>query len=147
MYRLSLGLLLMDTASTSTPALQRLVPASSRYIRLLIRLSNRWATVMCLEQLQVRILRCSAEILEFLHSQCFIGVDQCGNPVGVSGTFNFNGMIEFGFLDAQGTAAPGINYVYDNCSQTVSRLTLCYSMQDTHLFLHSLSFIIPLRRL
>ncbi|KAF8899789.1 glycoside hydrolase family 18 protein [Gymnopilus junonius] len=45
-------------------------------------------------------------------------VDQCGNPVGVSGTFNFNGLIDFGFLDAQGNAAPGIDYVFDNCSQT-----------------------------
>ncbi|KAF9482667.1 glycoside hydrolase family 18 protein [Pholiota conissans] len=44
--------------------------------------------------------------------------DQCGNPTSVSGTFNFNGMIAAGFLDASGKAAPGIDYRFDNCSQT-----------------------------
>jgi hypothetical protein len=54
----------------------------------------------------------------------FTGVDQCGNPVGVSGTFNFNGMIAAGFLDATGAAATGIDYRFDNCSQTVSSAPL-----------------------
>ncbi|KAF8970147.1 glycoside hydrolase family 18 protein [Flammula alnicola] len=44
--------------------------------------------------------------------------DQCGNPVGVSGTFNFKGMIAAGFLDSTGAAASGIDYRFDNCSQT-----------------------------
>ncbi|PPQ82606.1 hypothetical protein CVT25_007120 [Psilocybe cyanescens] len=45
-------------------------------------------------------------------------VDQCGNSVGVGGTFNFKGMVAAGFLDANGNAAPGIDYRFDNCSQT-----------------------------
>ncbi|CAA7268345.1 unnamed protein product [Cyclocybe aegerita] len=44
--------------------------------------------------------------------------DQCGNTVGAGGTFNFKGMIEAGFLDADGNAANGIDYRFDNCSQT-----------------------------
>ncbi|KAH9477623.1 Chitinase A1 [Psilocybe cubensis] len=44
--------------------------------------------------------------------------DECGNPVGVSGTFNFNGMVAAGFLDTNGNAAAGIDYRFDNCSQT-----------------------------
>ncbi|KDR72562.1 hypothetical protein GALMADRAFT_73528 [Galerina marginata CBS 339.88] len=44
--------------------------------------------------------------------------DQCGNTVGVGGTFNFKGMISGGFLDANGNAASGIDYRFDNCSQT-----------------------------
>ncbi|KAF8645648.1 hypothetical protein AX16_007668 [Volvariella volvacea WC 439] len=46
------------------------------------------------------------------------GVDQCGNPVPVGGIFNFWGLIEGGFLNADGTAASGIDYRFDNCSQT-----------------------------
>lgn len=53
-----------------------------------------------------------------------IGVDQCGNPTGVSGTFNFNGMIAAGFLDSTGGPASGIDYRFDNCSQTVSNTPL-----------------------
>ncbi|KAF8156991.1 glycoside hydrolase family 18 protein [Crassisporium funariophilum] len=46
-------------------------------------------------------------------------VDQCGNPSsGPGGTFNFKGMIAAGFLDAGGAAATGIDYLFDNCSQT-----------------------------
>lgn len=44
--------------------------------------------------------------------------DQCGNPVGVSGTFNFKSLITDGFLDANGTAASGMDYRFDDCSQT-----------------------------
>ncbi|KAF9559452.1 glycoside hydrolase family 18 protein [Agrocybe pediades] len=44
--------------------------------------------------------------------------DQCGNPVGVAGTFDFVGMITNGFLDVNGNAAPGIDYRFDECSQT-----------------------------
>ncbi|KAF8999063.1 glycoside hydrolase [Cyathus striatus] len=47
------------------------------------------------------------------------GVDQCGNPAGgPSGVFNFWGLIEGGFLNADGTPAQGIDYRFDNCSQT-----------------------------
>ncbi|KAL0958061.1 hypothetical protein HGRIS_000239 [Hohenbuehelia grisea] len=45
-------------------------------------------------------------------------VDQCGNPEAVSGVFNFWGLVEQGYLTSNGTAAPGIAYKFDNCSQT-----------------------------
>ncbi|EED84956.1 hypothetical protein POSPLDRAFT_126595 [Postia placenta Mad-698-R] len=47
------------------------------------------------------------------------GVDQCGNPTGgPSGIFDFWGLVEEGFLTDNGTAAHGIAYRFDNCSQT-----------------------------
>ncbi|KAI0707540.1 glycoside hydrolase [Cerioporus squamosus] len=48
------------------------------------------------------------------------GVDQCGNPTagGASGIFDFWGLIEGGFLTQNGTAADGIEYRFDECSQT-----------------------------
>ncbi|KAI0088180.1 glycoside hydrolase [Irpex rosettiformis] len=48
------------------------------------------------------------------------GVDQCGNasPGGFSGIFNFNGLIERGILDQNGTAASGMGFRFDSCSQT-----------------------------
>lgn len=45
-------------------------------------------------------------------------LDSCGQPEGISGTFNFNGMVAYGFLNSNGTAANGIDYTFDNCSQT-----------------------------
>ena len=48
------------------------------------------------------------------------GVDACGNANAVGGVFNFWGLIDGGFLTANGTAAKGIDYVFDQCSQTVS---------------------------
>jgi chitinase len=49
------------------------------------------------------------------------GVDQCGNPVPTSGIFNFWGLVNGGFLDSNGRAASGVDYTFDNCSQTVRR--------------------------
>ncbi|KAG7097637.1 hypothetical protein E1B28_004969 [Marasmius oreades] len=46
------------------------------------------------------------------------GTDQCGNPVAVGGIFNLWGLIDGGFLDAQGKPQAGISHVFDNCSQT-----------------------------
>ncbi|KIK70248.1 glycoside hydrolase family 18 protein [Collybiopsis luxurians FD-317 M1] len=46
------------------------------------------------------------------------GTDECGNPTPVGGIFNFWGLVDGGFLTTNGTAASGIDYVYDNCSQT-----------------------------
>ncbi|KAI0053163.1 glycoside hydrolase family 18 protein [Auriscalpium vulgare] len=46
------------------------------------------------------------------------GVDQCGNPNVVGGVFDFWGLIDGGFLTSNGTAANGIDYTFDNCSQT-----------------------------
>jgi len=48
------------------------------------------------------------------------GVDVCGNPNVVSGVFNFWGLVDGGFLNADGTVAQGIDHVFDQCSQTVS---------------------------
>lgn len=45
--------------------------------------------------------------------------DICGNPSVVGGIFNFWGLIQGGFLSDNGTVAEGIDYMYDNCSQTV----------------------------
>ncbi|THG97747.1 hypothetical protein EW145_g7554 [Phellinidium pouzarii] len=44
--------------------------------------------------------------------------DACGNPGTVGGVFDFWGLIDGGFLNANGTAADGMVYTYDNCSQT-----------------------------
>ncbi|KAH9057749.1 chitinase [Lactarius vividus] len=46
------------------------------------------------------------------------GVDECGNPKVTGGVFNFWGLIDGGFLTTNGTAASGIDYIFDNCSQT-----------------------------
>ncbi|EGO03459.1 glycoside hydrolase family 18 protein [Serpula lacrymans var. lacrymans S7.3] len=47
------------------------------------------------------------------------GSDVCGAPyTQPGGTYEFFGMIENGFLTANGTAAPGIDYRFDECSQT-----------------------------
>ena len=58
----------------------------------------------------------------------FAGTDACGNPgtPAVSGIFNFKGMVSTGFLDASGAPAQGINYRFDNCSQTVRVSGLIY---------------------
>ncbi|KAF8217758.1 glycoside hydrolase family 18 protein [Mycena galopus ATCC 62051] len=45
-------------------------------------------------------------------------LDPCGDPNGISGIFTFAGLISSGFLNSNGTAATGIDYVYDTCSQT-----------------------------
>ncbi|KAF8271823.1 chitinase [Lactarius quietus] len=46
------------------------------------------------------------------------GTDECGNPNVVGGIFDFWGLIDGGFLTSNGTAANGIDYTFDNCSQT-----------------------------
>jgi len=46
------------------------------------------------------------------------GVDVCGNPNVVGGIFHFWGLIDGGFLTAEGTSVFGIDYTYDTCSQT-----------------------------
>ncbi|KAA1479345.1 glycoside hydrolase [Dentipellis sp. KUC8613] len=44
--------------------------------------------------------------------------DVCGNPDVVGGVFDFWGLIDGGFLTSNGTVAQGIDYQYDDCSQT-----------------------------
>jgi chitinase len=41
----------------------------------------------------------------------------------VGGIFNFWGLIEAGFLNADGIPASGIDYRFDECSQTVRATT------------------------
>ncbi|KAK7046890.1 glycoside hydrolase family 18 protein [Favolaschia claudopus] len=45
-------------------------------------------------------------------------LDPCGDSNGVSGIFTFAGLISSGFLNSNGSAATGIDYVFDSCSQT-----------------------------
>ncbi|KAG6375578.1 chitinase [Boletus reticuloceps] len=45
-------------------------------------------------------------------------VDACGVYEGPGGTFNLWGLVDGGFLTADGNTAPGIYYRYDDCSQT-----------------------------
>lgn len=47
------------------------------------------------------------------------GTDECGNVSGPGGNFDFWGLIDAGFLTSNGTAASGIDYRFDTCSQTV----------------------------
>lgn len=48
------------------------------------------------------------------------GIDECGNQQTSGGLFDYWGLITTGFLLENGTAAPGISYLYDNCTQTPS---------------------------
>jgi hypothetical protein len=75
------------------------------------------------------------------------GVDQCGNPNVVGGIFDFWGLIEGGFLDAEGKAVSGINYRFDECSETVRALYMLI-MADSLMSISkfSLTYTIPHRR-
>ena len=76
------------------------------------------------------------------------GVDECGNPNTVGGIFDFWGLIDGGFLTASGTAAKGILYQYDKCSQTVRTFHTyrSYGRSYNDRFDFSPSFTIPHRR-
>lgn len=50
------------------------------------------------------------------------GLDVCGNMTGPGGTFNYWGLVEEGFLNKDGTPAKGVQYRFDNCSQTVRNI-------------------------
>jgi chitinase len=50
------------------------------------------------------------------------GVDECGNPNVVGGVFNFWGLIDAGFLTANGTPSSEVHYTFDECSRTVRAL-------------------------
>ena len=50
------------------------------------------------------------------------GVDVCGNANVVGGLFDFWGLIDAGFLNANGTPSSGIHSTYDVCSKTVRAL-------------------------
>jgi chitinase len=48
------------------------------------------------------------------------GTDECGNYASQGGLWDYWGLIDAGWITRKGTAAKGIHYVYDKCSQTVS---------------------------
>lgn len=56
---------------------------------------------------------------DFIKNTTTAGVDQCGNPAGVSDSLNFVDLVTQGYLTSNGTAASGMTYRFDNCSQTV----------------------------
>jgi chitinase len=49
-------------------------------------------------------------------------VDECGNPTVVGGIFNFWSLVLTGFLTELGDPGPGMDYMFDLCSQTVRDL-------------------------
>lgn len=53
------------------------------------------------------------------------GPDTCGVQQGPGGVFDFWGMVDGGFLNADGNPGSGIEYVFDDCSQTVSFSLRC----------------------
>ncbi|KAJ7094485.1 glycoside hydrolase family 18 protein [Mycena belliarum] len=46
------------------------------------------------------------------------GVDKCGNASGQGGNIDLWGMIDQGYLRADGTPKKGVPHIYDKCSQT-----------------------------
>lgn len=60
------------------------------------------------------------------------GPNVCGQTEGLSGVWNFGGMIG-SFLNEDGTALPGVGFRYDECSQTV-RFSLREFWPWPHLF-------------
>ncbi|KAI9452738.1 chitinase [Russula earlei] len=67
-----------------------------------------------------------------------VGVDACGHKNVRGGLFDFWGLIDAGFLNADGTAASGINYDFDTCSQTPfvynPKTEVMVSYDDAHSF-------------
>jgi len=64
-------------------------------------------------------------------------VDQCGTPEPVVDTLTFASMISEGILNSDGTAANGVKYRFDSCSQTVSpidsKTTISLAHADSYL--------------
>lgn len=54
------------------------------------------------------------------------GPDACGveQPLPPSGIYNMFGLVDAGFLNADGSVAAGVAYRYDDCSQTVRQSSL-----------------------
>jgi len=55
---------------------------------------------------------------QFTPNTTIVGNDQCGNPVAASDVLNFVDLVNNGLLSTDGTAASGMDFRYDNCSQT-----------------------------
>ena len=49
-------------------------------------------------------------------------VDQCGQPEGPNGIFNFWALVGYGYLNSDGSVASGMLSTFDQCSQTVSTI-------------------------
>jgi chitinase len=52
--------------------------------------------------------------------------DECGNYSGVSGSWDFWGLIKAGWLTKKGAPAKNIGYIYDTCSQTVGGFAVAH---------------------
>ena len=59
----------------------------------------------------------------FIKNTTVVGTDQCGNPENPADGMNFVDLVNQGYLNTNGTAANGIDYRFDNCSQTVCWIT------------------------
>lgn len=51
------------------------------------------------------------------------GVDECGNFENQGGVINFWGLIQQGYLNANGTPKKGVPFIFDACTQTVGPIT------------------------
>ena len=51
-------------------------------------------------------------------------VDQCGQPEGPNGLFNFWALVGYGYLNSDGSVTSGMLSTFDKCSQTVSIIPL-----------------------
>ena len=112
----------MDIVSTLIPVLLSIVLACSTYTHLSTRPCNLSETATLQGRVQVRAIFLIVPAACYLccsHPISNLAPDQCGNPIGISGTFNFKGLVAAGFLNSTGEPADGIDYRYDNCSQTV----------------------------
>ncbi|KAI0743675.1 chitinase [Daedaleopsis nitida] len=73
------------------------------------------------------------------------GTDECGNAAGPGGNFDFWGLIDSGFLQANGTVAAGIDYKFDTCSQTAyvynEQTNIMVSFDDARAFSAKGAFI------
>jgi len=74
-------------------------------------------------------------------------VDTCGQPEGPNGIFNFWAMVGYGYLNPDGSVASGMLSTFDQCSQTVSTIPLCFpEVIPTGFFHPSHSSMIPKRK-
>lgn len=116
----------------------------SLLILLLSKVSNLWAIAMSQARPQVRN-PLFLHHLEAKQRSSGTAPDQCGNPGGISGTFNFNSLITDGYLTSNGTAAPGMSYRFDNCSQTVRLFCVfffCFSFTYKNLNSHIFTILL-----
>lgn len=86
------------------------------FILLSTKPTNLWATAI----LQLRV-RNSVSTISWLMLNWYwhTATDQCGNPVTPGGVLAFSSLIAQNYLTANGTPAPGIDFIFDTCSETV----------------------------